>query len=77
MASFDFSLLSDSTNPDRWVEEEAAWAELCKEVDGFGHIFYRPPTTEYQTQERQYRRFLSAVGDAATAIWSSWTQTAS
>ena len=41
MASFDFFVLSDSTNPDRWVEEEAAWAELCKEVDGFGHIFYR------------------------------------
>jgi len=41
MASFDFFILSDSTNPDRWVEEEAAWAELCKQVDGFGRIYYR------------------------------------
>ncbi|MFO7685734.1 MAG: glucans biosynthesis glucosyltransferase MdoH [Desulfobacterales bacterium] len=41
LARFDFFVLSDSTNPDRWVEEEAAWAELCREVDGFGKIYYR------------------------------------
>ncbi|MFZ0724177.1 MAG: glucans biosynthesis glucosyltransferase MdoH [Desulfobacterales bacterium] len=41
LASFDFFVLSDSTDPDRWVEEEAAWADLGRDVDGFGRIFYR------------------------------------
>lgn len=38
---FDFHILSDSQDPDRWVEEEAAWAEFCRAVDGFNRIFYR------------------------------------
>ena len=24
-----------------WIAEEKAWFELCKQVQGFGHIFYR------------------------------------
>jgi len=38
---FDFFILSDSTDPDLWVEEEAAWAELCHSLKEFGRIFYR------------------------------------
>lgn len=38
---FDFFVLSDSNNPNKWIEEEMAWAELCKQVQGFGRIFYR------------------------------------
>lgn len=38
---FDFFVLSDTTDPDIWVEEEVAWARLCCELDGFGRIFYR------------------------------------
>jgi membrane glycosyltransferase len=38
---FDFFILSDSNNPNKWIEEEMAWAELCKQVHGFGRIFYR------------------------------------
>src|SRR5258708_14869223 len=38
---FDFFLLSDSNQPNQWIQEEVAWAELCKQVDGFGRIFYR------------------------------------
>ncbi len=39
--NFDFFILSDTTDPDLWIEEEIAWARLCVEVNGFGHIFYR------------------------------------
>ena len=39
--SFDFFILSDSSDPDKWVEEEIAWAELCRKVGGFERIFYR------------------------------------
>src|ERR1700684_3262361 len=38
---FDFSTRSDSNLPNQWIREEIAWAELCKQVGGFGKIFYR------------------------------------
>ncbi len=38
---FDFFVLSDSNDPNQWVQEEVAWLELCKQVSGFGRIFYR------------------------------------
>ena len=38
---FDFFVLSDSNQPNQWIQEEVAWAELCRQVDGFGNIFYR------------------------------------
>ena len=39
--AFDIFILSDTTDPDTWLQEEVAWAELCLELDGFGRIFYR------------------------------------
>jgi membrane glycosyltransferase len=39
--NFDFFILSDSNQPNQWIREEVAWAELCKQVGGFGKIFYR------------------------------------
>ncbi|MGG2396657.1 glucans biosynthesis glucosyltransferase MdoH [Pseudomonas sp. SH1-B] len=38
---FDFFVLSDSNDPDICVAEQQAWMELCREVEGFGRIFYR------------------------------------
>jgi membrane glycosyltransferase len=39
--NFDFFILSDSNQPNQWIREEVAWVELCKQVGGFGKIFYR------------------------------------
>ena len=39
--AFDFFILSDSNDPDRWLEEELAWTELCRRLNAFGRIFYR------------------------------------
>ena len=39
--NFDFFVLSDSNQPNQWIREEVAWVELCKQVGGFGKIFYR------------------------------------
>ena len=39
--SFDIHILSDSNDPDRWVQEEAAWNRLCTDLGVHGHIFYR------------------------------------
>jgi membrane glycosyltransferase len=38
---FDFFVLSDTSDPDKRVEELAAWMDLCRAVDGFGRVFYR------------------------------------
>jgi membrane glycosyltransferase len=40
-AGFDIHILSDSNDPDRWVQEEAAWNRLCMDLAAHGHIFYR------------------------------------
>ncbi len=40
-AHFDFFVLSDSSDPDTRVGERQAWLELCRDVGGFGRIFYR------------------------------------
>lgn len=41
LADFEFFILSDSDNPNRWIEEETAWFELCRQLNAFGKIFYR------------------------------------
>ncbi|MBV8063627.1 MAG: glucan biosynthesis glucosyltransferase H, partial [Nevskia sp.] len=38
---FDFYILSDSGDPDSRVAELDGWLKLCREVNGFGRIFYR------------------------------------
>jgi membrane glycosyltransferase len=38
---FDFYILSDSTDPSKSVEEELAWADICRQTNGFGKIHYR------------------------------------
>ncbi|MDQ8183334.1 glucans biosynthesis glucosyltransferase MdoH [Pelagicoccus sp. SDUM812005] len=38
---FDFYILSDSTKPERWLEEEQSWASLCRDLKAFGRIYYR------------------------------------
>lgn len=41
IAHFDFFILSDTSDPDLWVEEEVAWANLCRAVGGANRVFYR------------------------------------
>lgn len=38
---FEFYILSDSRDPDVWLEEQVAWNRLAKELGGEGRIFYR------------------------------------
>lgn len=38
---FDFFILSDTTNPDVWVEEEAAFLRFRDQTNDHNHIFYR------------------------------------
>ena len=54
---FDFFILSDSTNPDKWIEEERRWYDLIRELDALGKIYYR-------------RRLINEAARAATCAIS-------
>jgi membrane glycosyltransferase len=41
LAESDFFILSDSTDPNCWIAEEAAWLALTRELNAQGRIFYR------------------------------------
>lgn len=38
---FEFFILSDSRDPDTWLEEQAAWSRLVGELGAEGRLFYR------------------------------------
>ena len=38
---FEFHILSDSRDPDVWLEEQATWYQLCQELGAEGRLFYR------------------------------------
>ena len=38
---FDFFILSDTRDPDVWVEEELRWQDMVRALNGKGRIFYR------------------------------------
>ncbi len=48
---FDIFILSDTRDPDVWVEEELRWQDMVRELDGKGRIFYRnrPENTSRKT----------------------------
>lgn len=39
--NFDFFVLSDSDQTNKWIEEQTAWLELSRQLGAFGKIFYR------------------------------------
>ena len=59
---FDFFILSDSTNPDRWVEEEARWSELVRDLDALGKIYYRRRLFNEARKSGNVRDFLNTWG---------------
>ena len=41
LAGFDFFVLSDTRDPEVWIEEELRWQDMVRALDGKGRIFYR------------------------------------
>ncbi|MBL9133634.1 MAG: glucans biosynthesis glucosyltransferase MdoH, partial [Verrucomicrobiaceae bacterium] len=41
LKNFDFFVLSDSDQTNKWIEEQTAWLELSRQLGAFGKIFYR------------------------------------
>lgn len=39
--AFDLFILSDTRDPQCWLQEELNWYQMCEELNGHGRIFYR------------------------------------
>ena len=59
---FDFFIFSDSTDPDKWVEEERRWFDLIRELDALGKIYYRRRLDNEGRKSGNVRDFLNAWG---------------
>jgi membrane glycosyltransferase len=59
---FDFFILSDSTDPDKWIEEERRWFELTRDLDALGRIYYRRRSTNTAQKSGNVRDFLNSWG---------------
>lgn len=59
---FDFFILSDSTEPNKWVEEERRWFELVRELGGFGRMHYRRRLENEGKKSGNVRDFLRVWG---------------
>ncbi|HVU17493.1 MAG TPA: glucans biosynthesis glucosyltransferase MdoH [Candidatus Didemnitutus sp.] len=64
LPDFDFFILSDSNDPNRWIQEEVAWAELCKQLGGFGRIFYRKRGLSINKKSGNVADFLRRWGQS-------------
>src|SRR5277367_4772923 len=59
---FDFFILSDSTDPYKWVEEERRWYDLIRELDALGKIYYRRRLVNEARKSGNVRDFLNTWG---------------
>ena len=59
---FDFYILSDSRDPDVWLEEQLVWARLCDELDAHGRLFYRRRTLNLNYKSGNIGDFLRRWG---------------
>ncbi|MFH1480555.1 MAG: glucans biosynthesis glucosyltransferase MdoH [Pseudomonadota bacterium] len=41
LSLFDFYILSDSSDPDKWIQEEVAWMDHCCLLKAYGRLHYR------------------------------------
>jgi membrane glycosyltransferase len=59
---FDFFVLSDTRDAEKQVEEETAWAHVCRAVDGFSKIFYRHRRNNIKRKSGNIADFLRRWG---------------
>jgi membrane glycosyltransferase len=59
---FDFYILSDSSDPDKWVEEERRWFALIRDLDALGRIYYRRRVVNEEKKSGNVRDFLRSWG---------------
>lgn len=62
LPQIDIFILSDSTDPKIWIEEERRWFELISELGALGRIYYRRRLSNEGKKSGNIRDFLSAWG---------------
>ena len=62
LRQFDFYVLSDTSDSETQVEEEIAWAQTCRAVQGFGKIFYRHRRNNIRRKSGNIADFLRRWG---------------
>ncbi|MGA2869250.1 MAG: glucans biosynthesis glucosyltransferase MdoH [Verrucomicrobiota bacterium] len=60
--SFDFFILSDTTDLDKWVEEERRWHDLVRDLNALGKIYYRRRLFNEERKSGNVRDFLNTWG---------------
>lgn len=60
--SFEFFVLSDSRDPEVWLEERAAWLALCNELDLHGRLHYRRRRVNLRAKTGNVSDFLRRWG---------------
>ena len=61
-ASFDFFILSDTSDTNHWIAEEKAWFDLCQQFQAFGRIFYRRRRVRLHHKSGNIADFCRALG---------------
>ncbi|WP_229595382.1 glucans biosynthesis glucosyltransferase MdoH [Pseudodesulfovibrio sediminis] len=65
-SQFDIHILSDSSGADKWMEEEAAWADLVEELGAQNRIFYRNRKVNLKRKSGNVADFCRRHGKAYT-----------
>lgn len=60
---FDLFVLSDTTDPDIWLEEERAWARLVSEQTSHSRVFYRHRARNLSRKSGNIADFCTRWGD--------------
>jgi membrane glycosyltransferase len=59
---FDFFILSDSSEPEKWIEEEKEWRRLIQKTGGMSRIYYRRRVNNEGKKSGNIREFLDTWG---------------
>ncbi len=59
---FDFFILSDSTQPNRWIEEENEWLKRCNKLQAHGRLIYRHRTVNLNQKSGNVSDFCRRWG---------------
>lgn len=59
---FDFFILSDSTNVNKWIMEESLWVKLCQQLNAFGKIYYRRRENNFHKKAGNVADFCRSWG---------------
>ena len=62
LAYFEFFILSDSRDPERWLAEQAAWQRLCRELNAYSRIHYRRRRVNLKAKTGNIGDFLRRWG---------------